>query len=85
MTPDEVFAAVATRCPFMSRDDWSDFLSLDPDLQAAKARLIKDAVLAQPDGPSVWTWLLSFLGAAGNVAGDVSGIAGAYSALKAIA
>lgn len=84
MTPDEVFATVATRCSFMSRDDWNDFLSLPPDLQAAKARLIKDAVLAQPDGPSAWTWLLGFLGTAAAVATDASGVAGAYTALKAL-
>ena len=85
MTQDEVFSTVATRCSFMSRDEWADFISLPPELQAAKAQLVKDSVLAQPDGPSAWTWLLGFLGTAATVVGDASGIGSAYATLKALA
>jgi hypothetical protein len=66
----------------MDRAEWSDFLSMTPEEQAATAQAYKGMVW-QTDS-NVLTALLAALIMAGNVAGAVSGIGSAYTVLKAL-
>jgi hypothetical protein len=84
VTADEVAAIMAMKAPIKSPEEWGDFFSLPPELQAAEARLIKGAVFQRDDGPTVWDGMLAFLGVAATLAGDATGIGGALQAFKAI-
>lgn len=67
----------------MSRDEWADFLSLDPAAQCAAAQAYKGQDWTKPGG-DVFTAVLVILGTAATIASDASGFAGAYTALKAL-
>ena len=82
MTFDECCASLATTTG-MTREEWADFLSLDPAAQCAAAEAYKGADWTKPGG-STFAAVLAILGTAATVASDATGFAGAYSALKAL-
>ncbi len=85
VTPDEVYATMASKAPVRSAADWQDFFEMPPSLQEAEAQLIKTAIFERQDGPTVWADLLGALGVAATVAGDLTGIGSALLFFKALA
>jgi hypothetical protein len=66
----------------MTREDWRDFLSLDPAAQCAAAEAYRGADWTKPG--DTFAAVLAILGTAATVATDATGIAGAVAALKAL-
>ena len=81
MTFEECVAACAVKTG-MSREDWQDFLQLPPAAQAATAQTYADQAWVQ--NPHVLADVIAVLIVAGQVAGAVSGISGAVTALQAL-
>ena len=81
MTSDEAIVALATTTG-LSPAEWQDFLACTPDQQAAIAQTYRDASWVQRR--DTFAEVLAILGAAATVAGAVSGLAGAYEALRAL-
>jgi hypothetical protein len=81
MTFDEACVALASRTG-MDRDSWSDFLNCTPSQQAALAQAYKHCRWAQ--SRDTLADVLSLLGVAATVAGDLSGVGSAYAVLKAL-
>lgn len=81
MTFDEVCVTCATKTG-MTRAEWSDFLQLEPAAQAAVAQAYRDQSWTQD--ANLFAEILAILIVAGSVAGAVSGIAGAVTALQAL-
>lgn len=85
MSPDEIYATMATKAPVKTADQWSDFFAMPPELQEAEAQLIKTAVFALDGGSMFWDDMLGFLGVAATIAGDVTGVGSAFTFFKALA
>ena len=81
MTFDECCATLATKTG-MTRDEWADFLSLDPAAQCAAAKAYKDQDWTKSG--DTFAAVLAVLTVAGTIVGDVSGVAGAVSAVAAL-
>jgi len=81
MTYDEVCWTMATRSKAWSKDQWNDYFSMTPELQAIEARLVKDAIF-ELDGPSVWTEMVKELGVLVPLVADVAGLVAGYNTLK---
>ena len=84
MTYGDVCVTMAVKCPYKTKDQWNDFFSMTPDLQALEARLIKAAIFENPNGPSVLGDILVYLDIAAKVVSDVVGLGFGYTALKAL-
>jgi hypothetical protein len=82
VTYEEVCAVMASKSGARTPEQWDDFFSEPFELQQIEARLVKDAVFAQQNGPSVWADLLSYLGVAATVVGDVTGVSTGLKALS---
>jgi hypothetical protein len=67
----------------ISSADWADFLSCSPEQQMAIAQGFRDMNWTTRD--DVFGKVLAVLVVAGNIAGAVSGVAGAVSAVQALA
>jgi hypothetical protein len=81
VTFNEACVALATRTG-MAPSDWADFLMCTPDQQAALARAYRDAQWVQ--SRNTFADVLEVLTVAATVAGAVTGIGSAITALKAL-
>jgi len=78
----DAYAELASLTPGMTVADWHDFTSLPPDAQGAALAAYRAQGWAPP--PDVVGKMLQILGVAVQVAGDVTGVAGAVGALAAL-
>jgi hypothetical protein len=73
-----VAAIVSAMPPAASPAEWrgavGDFLDDDDEGRRITLMAWRTATLSQPEGPGVWSALLAGLGAAAQVAGDVTGL-----------
>lgn len=83
VTFDDVCQTMAAKSGAKTPEEWSDFFAMPVELQEVEAKLFRDAVWAK-EGPSAWTSILTDLGIAVTVLGDVSGIGSALVALRSV-
>jgi hypothetical protein len=85
VTREECIATIATKTG-MSRDDWADYLQLPFPAQQATARTYQNAAWVRDRNvlADVLSVLGTFLSVGVTVAGDVTGVASAIVALKAL-
>lgn len=81
MTPDEALTVIV-KTTGMSREELSDFLACSPADQALLARSYADQDWAKQG--SAWTTVIAAFEVLATVAGVVSGVAGAASAVVAL-
>lgn len=80
MTADEIFFELAALAPGWDRARWVTFCSLSPHLQADMLANEQAQDWTTP-GSSSWSRVLVLLGLLATIAVDISGIAGAESAV----
>lgn len=82
MTAEELDASLAVVCPHWSADAWAQFREASPADQALALQMLTDA---QEPPPVDWTTkALAILEAALQIAGGITGIAGAAESIRSL-